>query len=344
MIQEEILTNYVDYVNILRYDADVDIVNIGDSMLIFKKFWNESPVLMLTCILMLVVLAGSVAGLFFDSRIITGAPAWMKPAKFAISTAIFAASLAWLFQYLAASPRLKRGLARTFSFVLILEVTIIGVQAARGITSHFNASTPFDAMLFSIMGTGIAVLWICMIWVVVLLFRQSFADAAFGWALRLGMAITVIGAGSGGIMLPPNHQQLMQIEHHEKLNSIGAHTVGAPDGGQGLPAVEWSAHHGDLRIPHFFGLHALQIIPFCAWLIIRRRTAMATRAVFVLAGSYMAVLIILTWQALRGQSIAEPDAATLIAFALWLAATLCAFAWTRRGEPKRLAVSIQSIA
>jgi hypothetical protein len=313
-------------------------------MLIFKKLWNESPVLMLTCILMLAAFAGALTGLFLDSRIITGAPAWMKPAKFAISTAIFAASLAWLFQYLTASPKLKRGLARTFSFVLVLEVTIIDVQAARGISSHFNASTPLDGMLFSIMGTGIAVLWICMLWVAVLLFRQSFADAAFGWALRLGMAITVIGAGAGGIMLPPNHQQLVQIEHHEKLTSIGAHTVGAPDGGQGLPAVEWSAHHGDLRIPHFFGLHALQIIPFCAWLIVRRRTAMATRAVFVLAGSYMVFIAILTWQALRGQSIAEPDAATLIAFALWLTATFCAFVWTRRGEPKRLAISTQSIA
>jgi hypothetical protein len=313
-------------------------------MLIFKKLWNESPVLMLTCILMLVAFAASVAGLFLDARIITGAPAWLKPAKFAISTAIFAASLAWLFQYLTASPRLKRGLARTLSFVLVLEVAIIDVQAARGITSHFNAGTLLDATLFSIMGMGIAVLWISMLWVAVLLFRQSFADAAFGWALRLGMAITVIGAGAGGIMLPPNHQQLVQIEHHEKPNSIGAHTVGAPDGGQGLPGVEWSAHHGDLRIPHFFGLHALQIIPFCAWLLIRRRTAMATRAVFILAGSYLAFIAILTWQALRGQSIAEPDTATLIAFALWLTATLCAFVWTRRGEPNHLAVSTQSIA
>jgi hypothetical protein len=88
----------------------------------------------------------------------------------------------------------------------------------------------------------------------------------------------------------------------------------------------------------------LQIIPFCAWLLIRRRTAMATRAVFILAGSYLAFIAILTWQALRGQSIAEPDTATLIAFALWLTATLCAFVWTRRGEPNHLAVSTQSIA
>jgi hypothetical protein len=313
-------------------------------MLVFRKLWNESPALMLTCYLMLAALVCSVAGLYLDPRIITGAPAWLKPAKFAISTAIFAASIAWLFQYMKAPAKLKRRLGGILAFALTLEVAIIDMQAARGITSHFNSGTTLDSILFSIMGTGIAVLWICMIWIAVLLFRQSFADAAWGWALRLGMAITVIGAGAGGIMLPPNHQQMVQMQHHERPASIGGHTVGAPDGGKGLPGVEWSAQHGDLRIPHFFGLHALQIIPFCAWLLIRRRSAHATKNVFILAASYLGLIAVLTWQALRGQSIAEPDAVTLSAFAIWFAATAGALVWSKRAEPHRLNVSTQSLA
>jgi hypothetical protein len=106
--------------------------------------------------------------------------------------------------------------------------------------------------------------------------------------------------------------------------------VGAPDGGSGLPGVGWSTEHGDLRIPHFFGMHAIQIIPFLGWLISRRRDS--TRPIFVLAASYFAVTSILMSQALRGQSIVEPDSATLLAGAVWLATTMIAFLWSTRSS------------
>lgn len=318
-------------------------------MLLWIKLWNTSRIFMTTCLLMLAAFVGSVAGIYLDPRVITGAPAWLKPAKFAISTAIFAATCAWLFQYMSASAKLKRGLEWILSFALVLEVGIIDAQAARGGTSHFNVGTGLDGTLFAIMGVTIAILWICMLWVCILLFRQRFADVAFGWALRLGMAITVIGAATAGLMLPPNHQQLVQLEQHRKVTTIGAHTVGAPDGGPGLPGVEWSAQHGDLRIPHFFGLHALQIVPLCAWLSTRRRTRSVAdgppiRIVFSIAGSYLALIAILTWQALRGQSIVEPDAATLTAAAVWLAATLTALFWSKHEAPQKLTVSRPSAA
>lgn len=94
---------------------------------------------------------------------------------------------------------------------------------------------------------------------------------------------------------------------------IGGHTVGAPDGGPGLPGVGWSTEHGDLRIPHFFGLHAVQVLPLLVMVMRRRRVASA----FAAAGSYLGFIGILTWQAMRGQSIVQPDAITLTALAIW---------------------------
>jgi hypothetical protein len=239
-----------------------------------------SKSLRFTTVLMLVAFVGAVIGMAIDPRTITGVNAWLKPAKFAISTAIFSATMAWIYGYLTATPNLKR-LGDTLSFVQILEVAIIYVQAYRGTTSHYNVATPLDGALFGIMGIGIAVLWLATVGVFVMAMRQHFDDEAWGWALRLGLLITIIGSASGGMM----------IAH-------GAHTVGAPDGGPGLPFVGWSSQHGDLRIVHFVGLHGLQVIPFLAWLLRRSRHAMAL--VFTAAGGYVAAMLLLTVQAFRG--------------------------------------------
>jgi len=59
--------------------------------------WAGSPVLTAAGLLMTGVLGVSAIGLVVDPRVITGAPAWLKPAKFAISTAIYMLTLAAIF-------------------------------------------------------------------------------------------------------------------------------------------------------------------------------------------------------------------------------------------------------
>ncbi len=295
-----------------------------------RRLWKESAPLTGCCLVLIAVFLASAIGIFADPRTITGVPAWLKPAKFALSGVIFTSTLAWMFQYLPAWPRLKRITGWTIAIVFLLEIGLIDLQAARGTTSHFNAGTGFDAAVFSIMGVAIALLWIASAAIAYALFRQPFANRAWGWSLRLGALIYVIGAAAGGFMLGPTAEQRAALAAHEKVATIGAHTVGAPDGGPGIPGVGWSLHHGDLRIPHFFGLHALQIIPFLGWLIVRNHKS--ARLVFSAAASYVAFVGILAWQALRGQSILEPDPATLTAFGIWAAATLVIVIWSGKGS------------
>src|SRR5215813_10169232 len=92
----------------------------------------------------LLAAVASLVGVLVDPRIITGAPAWLKPFKFAVSTAIYAFTLAWIFTQLPERRRLHRALGWTTAIVFALEVGIIDAQAARGTISHFNAATPLD--------------------------------------------------------------------------------------------------------------------------------------------------------------------------------------------------------
>ena len=103
------------------------------------------------------------------------------------------------------------------------------------------------------------------------LFHQRFQSVFWGWLLRLGMLITVLGSATGGLMLSITPEQAATLGASHSALAVGAHTVGAPDGGPGLPGLGWSTQHGDLRVPHFVGLHGLQLIPFIGWLTMRKR-------------------------------------------------------------------------
>jgi hypothetical protein len=267
-------------------------------------------------------------GLAVDRRMITGAPAWLKPAKFAFSVLISA----WSFAFCIASTRIWRFFTRALDVVLavgfVLEIALIDMQAARGTTSHFNLATRFDAIVFAVMGVSIACIWLAMLALTVVLFRQGFASSAWGWSLRLGMVMALIGTGSGALMTVPNSQQLAEAHTTGRLPIAGAHTVGAPDGGRGLPVTGWSADHGDLRVAHFLGMHGLQVFPLLAWWLARRRPATDERAqrnlVFAMAASYVALFGLILWQAFRGQSIAQPDSVSLESMAVWILVTAVA--------------------
>jgi hypothetical protein len=79
-------------------------------------------------------------------------------------------------------------------------------------------------------------------------------------------------------------------------------------------------------VPHFVGLHALQLLPLVSLLLARRRFAPAARVrlTLVAAASYAALYVILVLQALRGLPLVAPDATTLVQLGVWLLATATA--------------------
>lgn len=286
----------------------------------------HGPLLVLA-LAMAVLAAISAAALHVDPRGLAGTPVWAKPLKFSLSVLIYSVTLAWLLSLLERPRRLAWWAGTATAALLGVEMVIIVGAAAAGVHSHFNVSTPLATALWSTMGASIAGVWTAALLVAALLFRARLGDRARTLAVRAGLLIALLGMALGFLMTLPTDQQLTDFQ-----GVAGAHTVGTADGGPGLPLLGWSTEGGDLRIPHFVGMHALQALPLAALaleLAARRVPALrreATRAglLWVGAGLYLGLLAVLTTQALRGQSVVHPDAATLVATGAVVAAAAAA--------------------
>lgn len=279
--------------------------------------------------LMVVAAIASLAGLLLDDRTLTGEPIWLKPFKFSVSLALYAVTWAWLLTRQARRRRWMWWSGTVVAVLLTVEMVIIIGQVVRGRTSHFNNATTLDANLFTIMGTAITVVWVLGMIQGVVLLRERTADPPLAWAIRCGILISTVGIGLAFLMTDPTTDQLQAIQHGIELDRIGGHSVGVPDGGPGMPLTGWSTTGGDLRIPHFVGIHALQTLPLLAILLAAatRRvprladTTIRTRLVLVAAGAYAGLTALVTWQALRGQSLIDPDLWTLTALSTILTTT-----------------------
>jgi hypothetical protein len=269
-----------------------------------------------------------VAALLLDQRTLAGAPIWAKPFKFAVSGALYFATWSWLVSLL---PRFRRTAGWLTNFLVLIfaaEYVLLVFQAARGRASHFNNATPQDALIYSVMGKMIMGLWVATLVLTVLVMFTKVQDRASFWAVRAGAVLSLVGISLGILMTNPTAQQFAQWKTGGTPDMVGAHTVGLADGGPGLPILGWSTVAGDLRIPHFVGMHALQVLPLLALVLAAlaprfarlRDDAVRARLVLVGAAGYAGLTALVTWQALRAQSIVHPDATTLGAFALLVAA------------------------
>ncbi|UQS25142.1 hypothetical protein L1857_21150 [Amycolatopsis thermalba] len=290
----------------------------------------------------------SLAGLALDDRVLLGAPIWLKPLKFAISIAVYCVTWAWLLTLLRRGQRLAAGVSTAIAVIVVVEYAIIVLQVVRGRASHFNAATAFDAALFAIMGVSIAALWTGTLVLTILLLRTEIADPAARWAIRLGAVVSLAGIGLGALMVGPTEEQSRSLRDGTFEGLIGAHSVGVADGGPGMPLTGWSTTGGDLRIPHFVGMHALQVLPLFALLltVLARRFArlesgvVRARLVAVAGFGYAGVVALVTWQALRGQPLIRPDAWTSLALAGLVVAVAAGASWALAASRDRVEAGV----
>jgi hypothetical protein len=285
--------------------------------------WNRP--MLVTAWLMVPMALVCLVGLVVDDRVLTGAPIWLKPFKFAVSFALYTATLGWMLSLLPRRSRVVEWTATVLVAMSVAEMVVIVTQVVRGQTSHYNESSPLNAALWQVMGTSIMVLFIAHFVIGVAVLRQRLADRTSSHAVRWGLGLSLLGLAAAMPMVQPGQY---------------GHSVGVPDGGPGLPVVGWSTTGGDLRIGHFVGMHALQALPLLALLLGRRLDQLTRIRLLLVAGpAYGLFSVLLTWQALRGQPLLRPDAVTLTAAGVLAVvtagATLTVLSRRRRPVPAR---------
>jgi hypothetical protein len=113
--------------------------------------WSSSRPLTFVGAAMLLVLGVAVVRLLLDERVITGAPAWLKPMKFAVSISIYCFTLLWMLTFVRGRPRLVVLVSWVTAIALLVEMVLIAGAAALDTTSHFNVSTPTHAAVWYTM-------------------------------------------------------------------------------------------------------------------------------------------------------------------------------------------------
>ncbi len=222
---------------------------------LLRRIRSAQPALLQAGIALLALAVVCLPGLWLDARTFNGIDVWIKPIKFQVSVGVFLLTIGAYF--LALPPGDDRSRAGRFVVVTGIasggfEVLYITLQAARGQASHYNFGNAFTIAMYGLMGVGAVLLTSTALVQAWMIRRRGLPtlSPALRDGLVIGLTLTfVLGAGFGGYM-----------------SSADRHWVGGvySDAG-GLPLFEWSRTGGDLRVAHFFGIHAMHFVPAFAW-------------------------------------------------------------------------------
>lgn len=273
------------------HTAKLSDIRTNDSLFNYFASWRDVHPAWSYCAAgyTLLMVACLIAGAM-DDRMLYGVSVWTKPFKFSMSIATYFATLVVFAQY---APR---GFFATWSgktmtsipvVCALFEMIYITGQGALGEPSHFNVGTTYHAIMYSLMGLGATMMVLVLPWMAVVLARANSMAEPLMLAIVVGLVLTfILGGGFGAYM-----------------SNQGGHWVGgAASDAQGIALMKWARDGGDLRVAHFFGMHAMQALPLFAWLLPRKiPNRYALTLVVAFAAGYSAFSWATFNQAVQGQ-------------------------------------------
>ena len=270
------------------------LIRLDSVLLLRGRLRAGSPALYSVGMAMLLLAVITAALAWFDPRLFQGVSTWAKPLKFQLSTGLYLLTLA-LFMAWLPSDKKRTWLARYVVWsgigAGVFEVAYITWQGGFALASHYNFTPPFYSAMYTLMGVGAVILTTASLALAAVIARSpGYAlPRALKHAVVLGLVLTfVLGTGFGSYL---------------GAQRAGHWVGGALSDAGGLPLFNWSRTGGDLRVAHFFGIHAMHFIPAVIALAVAARAGFKRNiaAVWLLATLYCGLTVWTFAQAARGQ-------------------------------------------
>jgi hypothetical protein len=232
----------------------------------------------------LLLLSGTFHAVVFlvDGGSWEGPVSWRKPIVFGLSFGISVLTIAWIAGLIGMRKTTGWIVVGVITVASVGEVALVSMQKWRGVPSHFNESTDFDGMVFSLMGMLVALIAIMTVVVAIRSFGSFDVPSSLRWAVRAGLVLMLVSQAVGVQMIV------------EEGNTFGA--------------------EGALKVPHAFTLHVVQVLPALALLLLVAEFTERRRLEIVGLGAvgYGALIASTLLQAYGGRSPLDLDATSTV--------------------------------
>ncbi|PJZ47261.1 hypothetical protein [Leptospira brenneri] len=241
--------------------------------------------------------------LFLDTRTLLGTQIWIKPLKFTLSVGLYSFTTAWVMFIFLNDWKYSYRTQMILTITSFIEIVFITLQAARGEASHFNISTLWNQIVFSVMGTSISIFWLFHLWVGYQIFRKKAIPHSVKESLVWGLGIAGFAMIIAFFMTSPRPEQLESMKQGI-FQTSGSHNFGTGDPGKEIFFFGWSTKLGDMRVPHFFGMHVMQIFVFLSAYLMKKvdsvQNQITTRFTGIL---FLLITVFMVIQTLNGESV-----------------------------------------
>jgi hypothetical protein len=193
-----------------------------------------------------------------------------KAVTFGLSFGLTLINVTFIASFIPIMDRTRSALLGVFAAACVLETVLVSLQAWRGVPSHFNVETPFDAVVAQTLAVGGFTLVATIVMLTVAAFRARTAlPAGLRLAIRSGFVALVGAQIVGGVMI-----------------ATGMRLVFAGDPQSAYATGGW------LKPVHAALMHGILVLPLLAWQISRTGWDEGTQSRAVRAGVAVYALIV----------------------------------------------------